>query len=262
MQGDSSAGNQLTQAGSMGMGQGGMDQGGMGQGGMGQGTYRSKVYDPYVGVPAAAMIPSVPTMAPNQMSSQFMGQDPPPVHLSNVSWTHQPTPPMRVFRKNDIITIRVDEITQVLAEGGAETRKQTLFETVLSDWIRLENFRLRPDPQNNGDPTISTESNQSYRAEATVESRESVTFNIAAKIVDVRPNGTILLEARKTIRINDNLWETSLSGSCRVNDIAADNVVLSKNMIDLELRKDDRGHLRDGYRRGWFQRWIDRVSPF
>ena len=185
-----------------------------------------------------------------------------PVYLQSASWTHQPAPPMRVFRKNDIVTVRVDKITRVLAEGSAETRKRTLFETVLDDWIRLTNFRLRPDPQGFGDPAVSIDSNNNYRAESEVETRESMTFNIATKIVDVRPNGTILLEGREAIRVNDNLWETSLSGACRVADVGPDNVVLSRDLIDLEIKKEDRGHLRDGYRRGWFQRWLDRAGPF
>jgi flagellar L-ring protein precursor FlgH len=188
--------------------------------------------------------------------------EPPPITLAGASWTYQVPPPLRVFQLNDVVTIRVDEITRVLAEGSAESRKRTLFEAILSDWIRITDFRLRPDPQANGDPAVSGESNQQYRAESTVESRESMAFNIAATVVDIRPNGSLVLEARKAIRVNDNLWETSLSGLCRAADIAPDNVVLSKDLIDLEIRKMDRGHLRDGYKRGWFSRWLDRVQPF
>ena len=189
-------------------------------------------------------------------------QERPPIFLNGVSWTHQPAPPIRSFHKNDVVTIRVDEITRVMAEGAAESRKRTLYEAALSDWIKLTDFRLRPDPQTAGDPTVGTESNNNFRAQSSVESRESVTFNITAIVVDIRPNGLLVLEARKGIRVNDNLWETSLTGICRVQDIGPDNVVLSKNLIDLEIRKDDRGHLRDGYKRGWFQRWFDRVQPF
>jgi flagellar L-ring protein precursor FlgH len=109
---------------------------------------------------------------------------------------------------------------------------------------------------------VAAESNNNYRAESTIESRESMTFNIAATIVDIRPNGMLVLEARKAIRVNDNLWETSLSGVCRAQDIGPDNVVLSKDVIDLEIRKEDRGHLRDGYSRGWLQRFLDRYGLF
>ncbi|WP_146453408.1 flagellar basal body L-ring protein FlgH [Rubripirellula tenax] len=186
----------------------------------------------------------------------------PLVMIDRASWTFQPAPPVRVFQKNDVVTIRVDELTRVMADGAANQRKQTLYEAILTDWIKLSNFRLRPDPQGNGDPTIATESNTNYRAQSSIQSRESMTFNIAATVVDIRPNGLLVLEARKAIRNNDNLWETSLTGVCRAQDIAPDNVVLSKDLIDLEIRKEDQGHLRDGYKRGWLARWIDRVKPF
>ncbi|MEM9825569.1 MAG: flagellar basal body L-ring protein FlgH [Planctomycetota bacterium] len=239
----------------------------------------ARTFDANGGVPARMQLAPTPTLAappivgpvmPGPTTAGPMTAGPmtaglpqvQPVYLQSASWTHQPPPPVRVFRKNDIITIRVDELSRVLAEGEAETRKQTLFQTVLSDWIRIQNFRLRPDPQEDGDPTVAAQSNNQYRAESGVETRESITFNIAAKIVDIRPNGTLLLEARKAIRVNDNLWETSLAGSCRAADVAPDNVVLSRDLIDLEIRKDDRGHLREGYQRGWLQRAIDRFSPF
>ncbi len=211
----------------------------------------------------------LPQMAPRQAvpfdtvgpTPGISGQSPGAL-LSAVSWTYQPAPPTRVFRKKDIVTIRVDEITRMAAEGSAESRKRTLYNAAITDWIQLSKFTLKPDPQADGDPTIGTQSNGTYRAESNVESRESMAFNIAATIVDVRPNGSMLLEARKTIRVNDNLWETSLTGLCRAQDISPDNVVLSKDLIDLDIKKEDRGHLRDGYKRGWFQRWFDRIQPF
>ena len=201
-------------------------------------------------------------LGPQGSSATNPADQPPTALLGGVSWTYQPAPPTRVFRKNDVVTIRVDEITRVAAEGIADNRKRTLYEAILTDWIRLTDFRLRPDPQTNGDPAIGAESNSLYRAQSTVESRESMAFNIAATIVDIRPNGNMLLEARKKIRVNDNLWETSLTGLCRAEDIAPDNIVLSKDLIDLEIQKEDRGQVRDGYKRGWFQRWWDSVQPF
>ena len=224
----------------------------------------------YVDPPVARQLqPTFPVVSqPGQnppavttIPSELTGGDP-RVLIHGASWTYQPPAPVRVFRKNDIVTIRVDEITRMMAEGESESRKQTLFESVLSDWIRLTDFRLRPDAQTNGDPKVSGSSNSRFRSEASVESREAMSFNIAATVVDIRPNGSLVLEARKNIRVNDNLWETALTGICRAEDIAPDNVVLSRDLIDLEILKEDRGHLRDGYKRGWFSRWFDRMQPF
>ena len=202
-----------------------------------------------------------PMESATPIPAEIAGGDP-RVFLNGASWTYQPAAPMRIFRKNDIVTIRVDEVTRMMAEGGAENRKLTFYQAVLNDWIRLSDFRLRPDAQRDGDPTVAGQSNNQFRSESSVESRESMSFNIAATVVDIRPNGSLVLEARKNIRVNDNLWETALTGICRPEDIAPDNVVLSRDLIDLEILKEDRGHLRDGYKRGWFSRWFDRVQPF
>ena len=89
-----------------------------------------------------------------------------------------------------------------------------------------------------------------------------MSFNIAARVVDVRPNGELVLEARKTILYNENVWETTLSGICRAEDVSADNTVLSRDMVDLQISSRERGRMRDGYKRGWFARFIDRIAPF
>lgn len=242
------------------VGQGAFGHGFLGQGSLGQGAPGASTRGPQPPLQLAA--DQNDRLSPGGEVTQTDYQDRPSIQLNDASWTYQAPLPLRTFRINDVVTIRVDEITRMMAEGSAENRKRTLYEAILTDWIRLQDFRLRPDPQANGDPSVATESNSNYRAESTVESRESMTFNIAATVVDIRPNGNLLLEAKKTIRVNDNLWETSLSGLCRAQDIGPDNVVLSKDVIELEIHKADRGHLRDGYKRGWFQRWFDRLQPF
>lgn len=40
------------------------------------------------------------------------------------------------------------------------------------------------------------------------------------------------------------------------------NTVLSENVADLRVAKQERGHVRDGYRRGWFLEWLDKWQPF
>lgn len=208
------------------------------------------------------MGPSQLTAPPQLPQAGYGYPNTPPVVLNDASWTYQPAPPLRVFQKQDVVTIRVDEITRVMAEGNVDNRKRTLFDAIVNDWVRIINFRFIPQPMVEGEPGVAFQSQSNYRADASVESRESMTFNIAATVVDIRPNGNLVLEARKHIRINDNLWETSLTGICRAIDIGPDNVVLSKDLIDLEIKKGDQGQLRDGVSRGWFQRWVDRFGPF
>ncbi len=223
----------------------------------------------------APAMPYAPLPAPGNPSPSAAGADPyyaPPGYpqgydsraqhgLAQASWTYVPPAPLRQYRKHDIITIRVDEIARARAEGSAENRKNSLYDVILKDWLRLTGGSVKPAPQPDGDPRVGGSMKSLYRADASIESRESLSFNIAAKIVDIHPNGNLVLEANKRIWVNENVFETSLIGTCRAADIGPDNVLLSRDLLDAEIRKDERGRLRDGYRRGWLQRWFEEFQP-
>ena len=95
-----------------------------------------------------------------------------------------------------------------------------------------------------------------------LQTNDALLFRIAATVVDIRPNGTFVIEAHHKIHDNDELWEATLTGIIRREDVLPNNTVMSENIAELSIFKRELGHVRDGYKRGWFSYWFDRFSPF
>jgi len=186
---------------------------------------------------------------------------PRPMTLSEASWHYQPPDEPRELRLNDLIVVLVDEKTQVTSEGEMDRRKKADGKFKLKDWIVFDGLAVRPDPQSHGDPAIAGEMQSKYRAESELETRESMKFRIACRVIDIRPNGTLLLEGRREIQNNNESWEMWLMGTIRPEDVLPDNTVLSEDVAELRIIKRESGHVRDGYRRGFFMRFLDRFSP-
>ncbi len=184
-----------------------------------------------------------------------------PMTLAEASWTYQPPEEPRELKLHDLIVVLVDEKTQVISEGEMDRRKKADGAFTLADWIVLDGLSVRPDPQSDGEPAIAGKMQSKYRAESELETRDSMKFRIACQVVDVRPNGNLLLEGRRAIRNNNDVWEMWLMGTVRPEDVLPNNTVLSENVADLRVIKRESGHVRDGYRRGFLMRFLDRFGP-
>ena len=78
----------------------------------------------------------------------------------------------------------------------------------------------------------------------------------------MKPNGTLVLQARKQIKTDDEEQQFILTGTCRVEDVSADNTILSTQLFDLQLEKNHNGAVRDATKRGWFLKFLDALNPF
>jgi flagellar L-ring protein precursor FlgH len=188
------------------------------------------------------------------------GQD--PLRLSSSSWLFQKSDPPAQVRMHDLITIVVDEKSAVTSSGQLDRRKTGKFDAELKNWISLRPWSLKPSPMSNGQPKANGTLDSQYQADAQLETKDALSFRISAEVVDVRPNGNLVVEAHHRIQVNEDVWVASLRGVIRREDVLPNNTVLSQNVAELEIEKKEVGNVRDGYRRGWLVRLYDRFSIF
>ena len=210
---------------------------------------------------AAVLWSAVATAAEGPSSSLFGNPDRrQPLTLAEYSWTYPKE--LDEIRLNDLVTVIVDEKSAVISEGEMDRKKKAYGDLILKDWILLKGLAAIPDPQTLGDPHIRGEVDNKLRSEAGLQTRDSMKFRISCRVVDIRPNGNLVIEGRRTVRNNSEIWEQSLTGEVRPKDVLPNNTVLSENVAELRIDKREAGHVRDGYRRGWLLKWLDKWQPF
>ena len=179
--------------------------------------------------------------------------------LSNSSWLYEGVDPPRVIKLNDLVTIMVVETSQVTSDNSIQRRKQGQLNLDLANFIRLKG--LSAVPTQAGQQINGTLQGQ-FQARSNLATADLMRFSIQTRVVDIRPNGHLVLEGHQTMINNEEKWDRTVSGIVRPEDVLPNNTVLSEKVAELSIRKKEAGMARDGYRRGWLFYLIDRYGAF
>ena len=189
------------------------------------------------------------------------GDDKNALTLNNASFYYQPVKPKKELKLYDLVMIDVDEKSQVSSKGDIEAKKTSTFDAKLKAWIKLNGSDILPvNPST--PPEVNSDLESDFKANSQLNTKDGMSFKIAATVVDIRPNQTLVLEAHRTVRNNEEVWEQSLTGIVRREDISPQNSVRSERIAELSIYKRELGHIHDAYRRGWLTRAWDSVSPW
>ncbi len=190
--------------------------------------------------------------------------DPGQAQLANVSYFSVPEPEPRVIKKHDQITIIIREESEFSSEGTTETKKEAMIDARVTEFIKLSlaDFAVRGGGVGDNPPSIVADASREFTGEGTVDRTDSFTARVTAKVLDVKPNGTLVLEGRKQITTDDEYQRFLVTGICRAEDVSADNTVLSTQLADFNLRKTHKGNVRNATKKGFFPKLLDVINPF
>ncbi len=216
-----------------------------------------------------------------QSSSLFVGGNPPQrrpamvngvqdnlsPYISQTSISAVRLPEPRQFAMHDLVTIIVRESVEAGSESTLDTQKDTTLNGTISAFpsIRLKdlaNFQLQPSSMDDGNPQVNLNMSKEFQGEGEYERKDSFTTRITARIIDIKPNGSLVLEARKFIQSEDETVNVVLTGTCRTEDITVDNTILSTQVYDLRLVKDHKGELRGATKKGLITKFFEFLFNF
>ena len=196
-----------------------------------------------------------------------VGTDGQPIGPSFVDFTAvRPVTP-RKFQKNDLVTIIVAERSTTSSSEQNASKKKQDYDVALQQFVQLGlSASGLPTVGVVGQPSklpeIKFTHDHKRDASASTGSSDTFTDRFSAVVVDVKPNGTMVIEAVRRIAVNNNVQEYRMSGICRIQDVTADNTVLSTQLANLDLSKQTKGEVRDAVKSGWLNRMMDKYSIF
>ena len=111
-------------------------------------------------------------------------------------------------------------------------------------------------------PTLDIASTSAWTGGGQTVSRLNVSNRTAVTVVDVLPNGNLVIEGAKVIKANKQTMYAYMRGVVRQRDVRADNTVVSTDIADALVEFIPEGELTEAERKGWLLRAWDRVKPF
>jgi len=185
----------------------------------------------------------------------------PPLLIKDFAWSYVDQPKPHEVKVHDIITVTVKEAATTNAKSVYNRQRNGQYTAQLAQFIRI-NSQGNLDNAATNSPEIDGQLQSQLQSTGQVTETENITYRIAATVVDVLPNGVLVLEARKSILDNKDLWEYTLTGKIRSEDIGPDNTALSERIADLSISKVQHGKLHDSTKRAWFVHLYDLIGPF
>lgn len=136
----------------------------------------------------------------------------------------------RARHVGDILTITIQEQTSVRNDSKVERRNDT------SLAARVEAFSLSEKTfKTNVLPRLDIRKEQDFQGEAKQNQNSDVRASIAVVVIDVQPNGNLVVAGVRSLKVDDQTRTLRVSGLVRPLDVTPANTVGSSQVADARI---------------------------
>jgi len=110
-------------------------------------------------------------------------------------------------------------------------------------------------------PTLDIAAKSEWNGGGDTQNTLTLTNRTAVTVVDVLPNGNLVVEGAKIIRAGQESQYAYMRGIVRPIDIASDNTIPSTKIADAQVEFIPEGELSEAQKKGWLVRIWDKIKP-
>jgi len=169
--------------------------------------------------------------------------------------------PRRARRVGDMVTVLVIQSTAADSKAGTSLKKKNEAKAGIAALFGLETAVAKIP---GGGPTLDLDATAENTFDGSGGTNRSGTLSgtITARVLQVLPNGHLVIAGRQAVKINNEVEVLGLRGIIDPRSILADNTVLSTSIADARIEYGGTGVVAGKQRPGWLSRILDIVSPF
>lgn len=184
--------------------------------------------------------------------------------LRNASLMLVEAPLPKPYAIHDKVTIIISESSSQTSQQKLDAKKDASLKAAVNKFPDLAMF-LEGNLTNLGTGVIASadvNAASKFKGDGKFQRTDKFQDKIQATVIDVKPNGVLVLEARKTVGQDREVRTLVLSGECRREDVTDNNTVLSSQLAELTILAHAEGDAKDAASKGFLTRIIEGIFNF
>lgn len=164
---------------------------------------------------------------------------------------------LRASQVNDVISIIVSDTASAISKGTTNTTRKSSVKSA----VNAAGGTLSVA---SGLPNLATATGDQQLQGTGQTSRQTVlTTSLSARVVEVMPNGNLVIEGTKDVFVNSERQWILVRGVVRPTDLGSTNSIRSEKIAGFEIRVNGKGVVGDAIRRpNFLYRLILGLLPF
>ena len=162
----------------------------------------------------------------------------------------------------DIVTIKIVETASASNQATTSTGRQSTISGQVDAFLNLEKKFANIGDDVNPFGQVSGGMDNSFSGNGATTRKGDLSAHITAKVVNVLPNGNLIIVGTRQVQINNETQYIALSGTIRPRDISPDNIILSTYICDAKITYSGNGIIQDRQKPGWMANMLDKAWPF
>ena len=167
---------------------------------------------------------------------------------------------LKARRRGDIVTVVISEQASASKQASTGTGRTSSLSAGMPNLLGLEKTPVKGwmDLANLLNASFSSK----FDGNGSTSRAETLSATISTKVVDVLPNGNLMIEGRRNVKVNNEDQIIVLTGTVRSRDVSSENTISSSLIADARINYSGKGIISDRQKPGWLMNVIDAVWPF